>query len=222
MEQRLVENPLHGVIKQREKRLVHHVAIEPKMDSGDGRVVQMLQARKTSVGGGKCGIDDVEHRGLRHSHDERVGGFLRAIIEYDRVRVSLFDAQLAYRRASAHFPAALFDCGAAAVVKFGKRDCWNSETKAFAIREKCFPEHVNSVVRVGARQLFVKRADQHDAPKRSRAAGVCFMRCSQSSMDVPSTPGGCPPVVAICIIALPMATLSAQVSAENRKNENIM
>ena len=45
----LVENPLDRVIEQREIRLIHYRAIEPEMDSGDGRGPEIAKIREARL-----------------------------------------------------------------------------------------------------------------------------------------------------------------------------
>ena len=56
----------------------------------------------------------------------------------------------------------------------------------------------------------------------SIALRVCFIRCSQASIETPSIFGGFPPAVAITIIALAMPHLSVSDSASKNKNDGIM
>src|SRR5438105_4930981 len=45
-----VENPLGGGVEEREEGLVHHLAIEPEVNSGDGRGFDFVEMRKRNGG----------------------------------------------------------------------------------------------------------------------------------------------------------------------------
>src|SRR5579862_9611167 len=67
-----VEYPLHGVIEKRQKRLVHDRPVEPKVNAGNGRILDVRQTAKGGVGGGdlrayemeECLAGDVEDVGF--------------------------------------------------------------------------------------------------------------------------------------------------------------
>src|SRR5207244_11598663 len=67
--------------------------------------------------------------------------------------------------ANQHFSAPLFDLLATSTVKLAQRHGRDADPKTVSVSEKRFPENIHAVASVGATELFVKRADQHDAPE---------------------------------------------------------
>jgi hypothetical protein len=57
------------------------------------------------------------------------------------------------------------DGSAAAFIQFDKRHRGYANAISATAPEKCLPENIDSKAGIGARQFFVKRTHQNDAPK---------------------------------------------------------
>ena len=136
-----------------------------------GDVLQVPQAleRRVPVRAISAAVR-VEQHVVRHRRDARIGRNLRAILEHQRREAVSSHAKFANSAAQPHFPAALRNRLAAALVQIGERHR-GIPTRYPGVRQKRLPENFDSIARVRARQFFIERAHQHHAPESLDRSG---------------------------------------------------
>src|SRR5690348_952347 len=165
IEERLVENPLHGVVEEGEERFVESGAIEPEMHTSDGRGAKAADIRERGIALENFRRQKAEKRIMRNGTDAGIGANLGAVVELKRMKSAVGDANAAHGGAAADFPSLALDGDAAAGVEIAERNGGNAENVAAAAGEEGLPENVDAVTSVGAIELFIERADKDDAPE---------------------------------------------------------
>src|SRR5262249_5096451 len=161
----LVEDPLGLRIEQRDEGFPCDFAIEPQVDAGDGRDLELSELIQQWIPGAKFNWQQFTQSVLRDGQDHGIRRLLPAPIELDRGRSARLQTQAARRRAENDFAALFFDGRAAAVVELGQRYLRDAHAVASAVFEKGFPENVDAEARVGTIELFVEGADHDHAPE---------------------------------------------------------
>ena len=109
VKQRLVEDPLGGVVEQRQERLGHHLSVEPKMDPVIGDVFDVPQARQRSIrsavsSGSKSSSTSCGTAATHASAETSVPSSSTAA-----GKAIVFAREFRERRCAAHFPPLLVD-----------------------------------------------------------------------------------------------------------------
>src|SRR5207245_206287 len=100
---------------------------------------------------------------MRDGSNVIIRGFQGTVVEFHADDAAVLQPDGSHSRANQHFSAPLFDRLATATVKLAQRHGRDADPKTVSVSEKRFPENIHAVASVGATELFVKRADQHDA-----------------------------------------------------------
>ncbi len=121
VQQRLIENPLRRMVQQRQKRLLHHHAVEPQVHARDRRRPDVLQARQHPAffahRRGQHSQQDV----VRHRRHARIRRNLGPVFEHDAGKPVLAHANFPHSAAEPHFPALAHDRLAATLVQLRQR-----------------------------------------------------------------------------------------------------
>src|SRR5207245_8301054 len=102
---------------------------------------------------------------MRDGSNVIIRSFQGMVVEFHADDAAVLQPDRSHSRANHHFSAPLFDRLATSTVKLAQRHGRDADPKTVSVSEECFPENIHAVASVGATELFVKRADQHDAPE---------------------------------------------------------
>ena len=92
-----VENPLDGGVQEREEGLVHHLAIEPEVNSGDGRGFDFVEMREGRIRLLQALGEQLRKGDVRDRENVGIGGFFAVFVEAHASKLPSFEFQAADR-----------------------------------------------------------------------------------------------------------------------------
>src|SRR5579863_176841 len=141
IQERLIENPLRGVIEKRQKRLGHHRAVKPQVYSGDRRRPQMAQPFERGVRLRHFSRQHSQEHIVRDGDNARIRADLRSVVEQRSREAMVVHLDFANAATQPNFPAAPFDRIAATLVKLRERYGRDAHSIPFRVPKERFPEH---------------------------------------------------------------------------------